>query len=330
MKIYFYPPNFPSSRNITVNPYAENFINALRQYSFVINAEKDAKSSVFDLLLHSLLADAYIINWAENIAYKPYASFQYFIFKVALSIIKLRKRKLVWIFHNIYPHCGENMLSKKIMNSMYKKSDLVISHSVDGLNYLKDKEVKNTIFLHHPFYLFDFPIKNIEKTIDILIWGSIEPYKGVLEFLKFFNQTPSKLKLKIVGKCRRSDYWAEIKKYRSKYITIENRVVGFEELSELIQSSRFILFPYLSGSISSSGALMDSLALGGTVIGPNKGAFKDLAKNNICKVYNSFEEINETLLNNNSIDIINVSNFISENTWDLFAEKIIRKLKDIT
>ncbi|WP_194968036.1 hypothetical protein [Klebsiella pneumoniae] len=53
----------------------------------------------------------------------------------------------------------------------------------------------------------------------------------------------------------------------------------------LIEDSKCVLFPYKSGSISSSGALMDTIALGGVAIGPDVGAFKDLEKKGYARLF---------------------------------------------
>jgi hypothetical protein len=74
--------------------------------------------------------------------------------------------------------------------------------------------------------------------------------------------------------------------------------------------------------VSSSGALMDTIALFGNIIGPNTGAFKELEENNICKTFNSYEDI-EHIVNSNKQNNINAcKDFIKENSWSSFAKKI--------
>ena len=153
------------------------------------------------------------------------------------------------------------------------------------------------------------------RSDEILIWGNILPYKGVLEFISSPAVRVAGLNVRIVGRCKDPGMAKDIEKavaecdsaefvgsysngsesLRSKII-FENRAADFDELASLVSSSKFVLFPYLPGSVSSSGVLMDTLAMGGNPVGPAVGAFADLSRENVCFVYGSEAEMIEILV----------------------------------
>ncbi|EKK7267110.1 hypothetical protein PO668_004392, partial [Escherichia coli] len=112
------------------------------------------------------------------------------------------------------------------------------------------------------------------------------------------------------------------KKYTSENTIFENRKIEFHELAEQISASQFVLFPYTSSSVSSSGALMDSLSLGANIIGPSKGAFKDLANDGICFVYDNLDELPDIKKRFSEINKKAVQIFVHKHSWDDFASNI--------
>ena len=70
---------------------------------------------------------------------------------------------------------------------------------------------------------------------------------------------------------------------------------------------------------------MDSLVYGKIVIGPNTGAFYDLATEGLIYIYNDFNELVELFddhLKNPRADLKKLKSFIIENSWENFGKKI--------
>ena len=62
--------------------------------------------------------------------------------------------------------------------------------------------------------------------------------------------------------------------------------------------------------------------MGGNAVGPNIGAFKDLAKEGVCKVYNSFEDLSKYLVLENEEGEEQKAKFFQENSWKNFAHYV--------
>ena len=80
--------------------------------------------------------------------------------------------------------------------------------------------------------------------------------------------------------------------------------------------------------MSSSGALIDTIRFCGQPIGPRLGAFKDLEQMGVCLTYGNSQELYEILRENRRIDENARLNFLKDNTWDEFADKVYKLLNN--
>lgn len=118
-----------------------------------------------------------------------------------------------------------------------------------------------------------------------------------------------------------------IQKLCGKNVLFENRRASFEELAGLIQHTKYVLFPYTGDCVSSSGALIDTIALGGLPIGPNKGAFKDLAQEGVCVTYQDYDELFSILGKSSISDKSKIEDFIMKNSWNTFTDFLYENLQ---
>lgn len=324
-KIYYYPSCPPGGYG---NPYSDNFKHALENYGVVLDkGNHPSKPAVKGLLKYCCKADVYILNWIEGIGNHKLGFLQYPIAILCLLIIKLRKSKIVWTVHNIHPHRGAKFLSEMLSKFLYKYSDIIIAHSKAAQQYALNKA-------HCPVYYVCHPFNQLEKrkgesdSYDVLIWGGIYPYKGITQFLNELHSRHLDFTVEIIGKCSDSALLDEIEKFVKECpnVKYENRRPDFNELAILISSARYVLFPYIGGSVSSSGALMDTISMGGIPIGPNMGAFKDLKEDGLCVVYNNYDELFGSLEKEIDISEDYINSFVKANSWDNFAKFVFDKL----
>ena len=134
----------------------------------------------------------------------------------------------------------------------------------------------------------------------------------------------------IIGTCKDVALSTAIEENCNDLIMYENRRIGFSELKAAITKSRYVLFPYIGSSVSSSGALIDTICLGGVPVGPNKGAFKDLEREGVCLTYKNDDEMMDILLSEQSfINEFVRQDFIKNNSWQSFAQKINDKILNV-
>lgn len=324
-RVYYYPP---ASKGGYANPYSINYKKVLERYFEVLDRENRPSFALgLSFLLNAFRADIYIINWLESVVFLSMGRMQYIFARLGLWIIKRRKKKIVWMFHNIHPHQGENASSRKIQSILYDSADLVISHSWEAAAFAKNKAKGQVLYVCHP--VKPLHIKPMKTTMnsDVLMWGAISPYKGVEEFLHEVRKRNSDLSIHIVGKCNEPLLAESIQKLCGKNVLFENRRASFEELAGLMQHSKYVLFPYTGDCVSSSGALIDTIALGGCPIGPNKGAFKDLAEEGVCTVYQDYDELFSILGKPSHFNNSKMTEFSARNSWDAFADILYKNLQ---
>lgn len=322
-KLYYYPPaNGPMGYG---NPYSVNYKSAMSEFFDVMEADnKPQHYSMLGIyvLKRAFQADIYVFNWIENIGVYRMPAIQCILTILAFCVIKIRRRKIIWMFHNIHPHTGITVYSRLIQGLLYKMSNLIISHSQEAANYLREKGIKAE-YISHPIKCFDSKQLSFdEKTYpcDILIWGTIAKYKGIKEFLSIPEIQNSTLKIRIIGTGKDKKLLKEIASCCNDNIVLEEKRASFGEIAAYCKTAKYVLFPYVGDCVSSSGALIDTLAMEGTPMGPNKGAFRDLANEHLCVTYNNEKELIEIL--NSQATKIEIKSFLKENSWSNFAHLV--------
>jgi glycosyltransferase involved in cell wall biosynthesis len=330
MNVYFYPITTKANK-ITGNPYTDNFIESLRKYFTILNYTDASSIGILKTWKYLFKIDVLLVNWIEDLPDKKGGYIQSFYFFLLIFFLKIRKKKLVWILHNKFSHYPVNYrLKKQLFRFLIKQADLIVTHASEGVSFARSFSKRKSINIHYfPHPIIPVPQKQpADKEIDVLIWGAITPYKGIDQFLKFLsdNHLQTAYCIKIAGKIPSPAYEAELMKYKSETIQIEDSYIDREKLEDYIHKSKVVLFTYSSDSILSSGALIDTLALGATILGPNKGNFIDLNAKGMISVYNDYQELADKLgkliQSNTCLSRQTLDNYYEETSWERFASEL--------
>ena len=323
-KAYFFPP---SPKGGYPNPYCQHFKKALESHFILLDKDnKECKVAAWGLLRHAWSADIYILNWLENIAFHRFGWLQYVISLLALYVIILRRKKIVWVFHNITPHQGHDNYTRKFYRLLFRHANLIVAHSKEAKLYASKVARGKVLYECHPIVPFEVCSVPTNQ-YDLLIWGTIDPYKGVVEFISSHEVRASGLRVMIIGKCKDANLEDRINSLTNEHIHFENRRVSFDEIASLVKNSRYVVFPYVGESISSSGVLIDTIVLGGVPIGPNKGAFRDLSEEGVCLIYKDYSDLIKMVHQEVTIDEKQRSVFLSNHSWEQFTNHISQLLE---
>lgn len=329
-RIFIYPIGDPDKSN-SKNPYIDDLINSLKPFSRVVNENSYSSLGILQAFQYYFRSEVFIFNWTENIPSRRLGKLQFIFFYLLCLLIKITDKKLVWILHNKEPHVGHSSWSKKSMKISGVYSSFIITHAKEGIDFIKEKYKKTfprVMYFPHPVSnhrILETDNRQIEY--DYIVWGAIERYKGILEFLRYFV-TDSRSKNKrilICGKCADADYLQALKKYESANVNIKEGFIAEHELHQLISKSSSILFLYTSSSILSSGALTKSLNYGKPIIGPEIGAFKDMGELGLVQTFKDYSDISK--LDTTEIDTENLQNYLSKNTWNNLGKSLKIKLQ---
>jgi len=331
-RIYIYPLTSKIEKLGLYNPYINDLINSFSLYFEFINKDKPSKYGIFDLLKFLKRTDYIFFNWIEKLPGNKGGIIQTLFLFFLFPVFRLFNIKVVWTMHNKLTHSTDYLFLKKaIFKTMLKKADYIFTHSSDGINFgtsLVPDSRKKIHYLPHP--VKDRRRKKETTFIyNILIWGTISPYKGIDKFLKFLfeNKIQHKYKILIIGKFTSKNYSEYLSGYSNENILIKDEFIENDILIDLIEQSKIVLFTYTHSSILSSGVLMDSLGYGANIVGPDVGAFADLAKEGIIQTFSGFEELVSVIDKQISREDKNsneekINKFLTENSWEKYAKKV--------
>lgn len=327
-KLFIYPLN--QGDKGSPNPYVRNIANSISNQIIIVNAETKHRG-VLNLFLFLFKADSFLLNWVETLPNRKFGAVQSQLFLIFLMLAKRLGKRIVWVLHNKGSHHGGNInWTEKMFKSLMHYSDYIITHSNEGLDFVKNRypEAVHKVNVHfHPIGE-SFSSRNEIKKFDLLIWGSIFPYKGIDTFLDYLNKSNThNLKILIIGKCFSDEYRETLIHKFTDSVVFKEELVGLEEIAKYAAYSKFVLFTYKSETILSSGVLMDSLRMNCRILGPNFGAFRDLAFLGIVRVYDDFQTIKEECENYDPIgsaEYQRLEDFRNQHTWAKFGEKLIQ------
>lgn len=324
-KVYLYPKVFQSE-----NPYINDLENALSENFKIINKESN-RNGVLDLFKYLPRSDIYYFNWIESLPSRRFGKVQIIVFIFFLMLAKSLRKKLIWTLHNKYAHDKvRNRWVDFMFRTMIKYSDLILTHSQAGIDFIKEEYpvyIKKIKYFVHPIKPLFRMTSDKSSLYDFFIWGTIWPYKGVIEFLKFLRESGNTrlFKILIAGRCINEQVKTGLGIYLSENIIHRDEFFEMDEIANFANQSKFTLFTYKTESVLSSGSLMDSIRMGSVIIGPNVGAFKDLKSYSFMQTYDSYEGIIDIFHNfNYDKDIITneIKGFFNENSWDAFGAKL--------
>ena len=175
----------------------------------------------------------------------------------------------------------------------------------------------------------------MEPEADVLIWGTISPYKGVDQWLQYVADQRLPLRVRIVGHCGDACLAGRIAELarQAPAATFSNRSITFEELAAEVARARFVLVPYAAESVLSSGILMDSLSVGAKVIGPNVGSFRDYAAEPLLRVstFDSPADVARIVAADDGLpaDLDSYERFLDAHNWVHFAGQLTKLIEEL-
>lgn len=320
-RVFIYPNTSETYRK-GGNSYIRNLVFYLSEEFTIVN--KKTTIGLLDVLIKLHKCDVIYFNWIEDIPDRRFGFLQVPLLVVILFLAKLLNIKIIWFIHNNVSHSRKHVVLKRfIIQMMRNAADVILSHS----NELKlNVNQKKLYFFDHPIEAQQPLIPHQPYKYDLLIWGTVSPYKGINEFIDYVSKTHGldQYRILIAGKFQSEAYYEELKNRKPANITIYNKILSEEELTELFAQCHYVLFTYNSPSILSSAALCKTLSFGKEVIGPAIGSFKELGSKRLLYNYTAFpglEKLMEDLKSGSvlPIDKTSLTHYIGSVSWNNFA-----------
>lgn len=335
-RAYIYPITAYEDK-IIPNPYLENLMDSFNEEVEFVNRSLPSNKGILDLVKFYRKIDLLFLNWIEDLPDKKGGLVQVLFFIVIVRLLKGWKVPVIWTMHNKFSHYHTHVRAKKFMfRYLVKRCDYIITHSSEGIRYAGEYSKRNPAqkirYFPHPLENRMISFKDTPLQ-DILIWGSVIPYKNIDGFLGYLyeNGMENKYRIRIFGKVKPADYEEVIKPYCNNNIILDNRFIPEDELEGHVADSRTIIFTHAGESVLSSGALMDSLSYGATVFGPHIAAFRDAQEEGLIQTFESFGELVNLLdrciqspRRKNEL----ITPFIEENNWAQYAKNALSWIRE--
>jgi beta-1,4-mannosyltransferase len=338
-KAYLYPITARNGSSI-YNPYLDNFLVSTKTHLICLNEDFPSNIGILNLYRYLHKTDLLILNWIEDLPEKKGGVIQSVLFLILLKLLKYSRVKIVWTLHNKFSHSSKYLYIKKlIFFNLLRRSDVIITHSEEGISFAESLcpgIASRMFYFPHPIVpVEEFSKNDKKKKYDILIWGTLAPYKAIDTFLETLalNNALDRYRIMIAGKAASPEFFSKIQKYESENITVRNQYLTNEELAMLINQSRVVLFTYSGESVLSSGALIDSVAYGARVIGPGVGAFAEMGREGVIRTYDNFGELLELLEQLDHPDDPGyhdrLREYINAHTWPEFSKALGERLQSL-
>ncbi len=272
------------------NAYTFNMIKLLKE-KFIVAGSLAEPADVLRLLR----TKAVFLNWIEaDLDYKM---------KMQLLFHKLTGAKIVWVFHNKYPH--DAALSRRIVQNMKwlaRYSSIIMLHSKSSRKYIPNaaRNKKKSVYIPHVLYeqqIRKNDIATIKAEYGICnadfvftIFGMVRPYKnieGAIEAFKKLNLNNARLL--IAGNPVNKKYAEKITRLcKEENIILDLKYLSNYKLDCVLEISDVIVIPYKDRSSMNSGVMIHAFSKGKTVIAPDICMARDMAANNFFYMHHGF------------------------------------------
>lgn len=182
-----------------------------------------------------------------------------------------------------------------------------------------DEHLKKENMLYMPDYVY-YPhyekMAACPKINRVICLGTMSPQKDIKGLVKAFKQV--NMPLLVIGSFTNKSNYDEVRKMASDNVSIENRLLDYDEYYALLASSEYVILPYKMEKYgtATSGVLREAIYLGAKVIAP-KALLENMGINGVG--YFNIEEVPKLL--NNCTDYYNNLEKYKEKT-------ILKRLSD--
>jgi|GEM_PF-7056669 len=310
------------------NDYIQRVRDCLNGPFDVIN--QPTRLGLLDVLRKLPRTDTLYLNWIDDVVDRKLGYLQIVLLLFVLVCCWLTGKQVVWFIHNNTSHNPRNWKAKQVVAALMRFfADTILSHA-PAEQVVKAPPGLQTF--DHPVGSWN-PVVRGKAQYDLLVWGTVSPYKGIIEFLRLHAAHPElrQRKVLVAGRFVRSELYEEAIAVAAPTAEIRNEAISEAELQRLMGVSRSVLFCYHSQSVLSSGALARSLSYGCQVIGPPLGCFAALADKNIIFSYRDADDLNGLLERIDSgaavIDRCRLEQYALEQSWEAFGSFLEARIK---
>lgn len=263
------------------NEYIMSMMNILKR-EYKVAGEFAEPSDVLSMVK----TKAVFLNWVEEKLDGR--------MKAQLCLYRLFGAKIIWVFHNKFPHdadLGDRRVAVN-MKWLADHADHIMLHSEHSRKYIPNpkRNMRKAFLVPHIVYerrdaqarMEEFRVKYgiTETDFVFLMFGMIRSYKHYEDGIRAFRKLGiCGTKLILAGNCVDVEYAKRLKDLCSEdsNIILELRYIPETTLDAIIGLSDVVMIPYVNGSSMNSGVMMQAFSNARTVIASDICMARDFA-----------------------------------------------------
>ncbi len=271
----------PYIRSVISNEHEVNKIDILKRKYHVTGCLAEP-TDVYQMLK----TKAVFLNWVEDKLDTK--------MRIQLCLYKLFGAKIIWVFHNKYPHEAAEG-DKRVISNMRWLADLanyIMLHSKHSGRYIPNYQhnVSKQVYVPHMIYEKSLPelqMNELRQKYNIsdsdfifTMFGMIRPYKNYEDGVKAFKSLGLKgAKLILAGSCMDGKYARYLKELCGDCndIILDLGFIPNITRDAIIGISDVLVIPYVNKSSMNSGVMMQAFSNEKTVIIPDICMARDFA-----------------------------------------------------
>ena len=240
--------------------------------------------------------DFIYLNWYENIFQGSFivAYSQYFVKKIALWYMKLRKMTIITSQHNKVQHGKKySRMSNDLFKTIYKQSSKIVVFSNEGKKdlqlFLSENEInEKAVYIPPVNYIGTYPYVEHEwiaklrsnDYFNVLFIGNMGyPYKNVPMVIDLANKLSDiNIKFIFAGKAgdaaTKASYLDRIG--NAANVVAEFRYINDDEMAHLLEIGDIVIIPYDTESMSNSGTARLAFSYAKSVICPRIASLESI------------------------------------------------------
>lgn len=337
-----------------LNAYGRLLVNSLRARDIVVRRKAYRHCFIVEAIrekpdvLHFEFITPYLFPALSHLKYfRVCIKGPLFVFQILL--LKLMRCRIVWTVHNLTNHDQKWSWVEWFFGMIFiRLADVVITHghhardAVSQRYALRQQNSKVRV-LPHPNYIDAYPIDfspaeaqlrlqiNSSRT-QILFFGLVRPYKGILELLEAIQSHPNlDADFWIVGKVSDPDLEQKIKAFSQMSGNVHYLLefVADEDLAVYFQACDAVVLPYRK--ILTSGAAVLAMSFGKPCIVPRLGCLPEILDDEGAFFYDSLDSNGLKNALTKTVDSYTILKKMGEHnfeksrewTWDMAAERIL-------
>ena len=259
--------------------HLEDYFHGCKSANLILHNSKSGLS--FSTLMASFRTWRYIKKLRPDIIHFEVASLR----SLGLIPFLFDSNKICITIHDPVPHSNENSLKSRLAKLLFLKTPFKRTYffysdfsRILFENHNKKDVYPKVVLRMYPYSIYKrFLNKTARQKSHILFFGSINPYKGVINLLKTIPMVLDVFEdeMFIIAGRKKENYLIDetlIDRCRG-WVRIIDRYIPNEDLSLLIEKAKFVVCPYLDAT--QSGVLMTSFAFNTPVIATDVGAFPE-------------------------------------------------------